>query len=698
MRCSKTICSAHSPETGRNPIRRRILLSVFACWCAWFCADLARAAGADADDEAAAIEKRLADAARYLASDELEGRGAGSKGLDLAADYIAEQFQAIGLKTELFDGRPVQPFEVAIGTEVGQNSRFAFQPPPGENGRTCEAIELKFGEDFTPISLSSGGEFDLPLVFVGYGITGKREKYDDYAGVDVKGKAVIILRHEPQQDDPKSVFDGTKTTAHAPLRRKISNAYEHGAAGVIFCTDLFEIRKNIRQGHQQWQKDLDALVAAHQEFKKVEDPTLDQIETQRERIAELMQNVRTSAEKLAALYDPLLPFRAAGGGQPRKGFPIVHCRREVLDRILTTALKTDLAEIEKRIDERLQPQSRDLPGWRVTGRVDIARKTAVLKNVVAVLEGEGPLAEETIVIGAHYDHVGTKQPSQSPTAPSDEDRIYNGADDNASGTAALIEIARSLANRPEKLRRRVVFIAFSGEERGLLGSAYYVGHPLFPLEKTVAMLNLDMVGRLRDDKLMVMGSGTAKEFSDLLDKINQHHQFKLSKSPGGFGPSDHASFYGKEIPVIHFITGGHSDLHRPSDEFEKLNVPGMRRVAKFVEEVAVTLANADKKPEYVSIPRRRTSRGGNRPYLGTVPDFGAQGDGYAIAEVIEGGPAAKAGLRAGDTIIQFGQSKIGNLEDITAALSKHKPGDRVRIVVRRGKQTLTVEATLGKPR
>ncbi|HUT12205.1 MAG TPA: M20/M25/M40 family metallo-hydrolase [Thermoguttaceae bacterium] len=611
---------------------------------------------ADAAEETAAIENRLADSARYLASDELEGRSAGSKGLELAADYIAEQFRAIGVKTELFDGKPTQPFEVAVGTEVGQNNRFVFQPPPGENGETTEAIELKSGEDFTPISVSSGGEFDLPLVFVGYGITGKKEKYDDYAGVDVKGKAVIILRHEPQQADPKSVFDGTKITAHAPLASKISNAYEHGAAGVILCTDLFEVRQNILRSH----------------------------------------------EKPAAESDPLLPFRATGGGPTRKDFPIVHCHREVLDRILTAALEIDLAKIEERIDADLEPQSRELPGWRITGQVDIVRKTAVLNNVVAVLEGEGPLADETIVIGAHYDHVGTSETggllSRLLTAASNEDRIYNGADDNASGTAALIEIARSLAGRPEKLRRRVVFIAFSGEERGLLGSAQYVAHPLFPLENTVAMLNLDMVGRLRDDKLTVMGSGTAKEFDPLLDKINQRHAFTLSKSPGGFGPSDQASFYGKNIPILHFITGGHSDLHRPSDEFEKLNVPGMRRVSRFVEEVAVALADAEERPQYVSIPRGQTSRGGNRPYLGTVPDFGAQDDGYAVAEVIPGGPAEKAGLRAGDVITQFGQSKIGNLEDITGALSKHKPGDRVKIVVRRSKETLTVEATLDKPR
>jgi len=656
MRCATGFRSTGSAKNRRSSTGLWIVLSTLVCWVTCSCLASAYAGVADAAEETAAIEKRLADSARYLASDELEGRGAGSRGLELAAEYIAEQFRALGAETELFEEKPMQPFQVVVGTEAGQNNCLAFQPLRGGNGATAEPIELTFDEDFTPISVSSGGEFDLPLVFVGYGITGKKEQYDDYAGVDVKGKAVVILRHEPQQADPKSVFNGTRISAHAPLVRKISNAYEHGAAGVVFCTDLFEIRKNILQYH----------------------------------------------ENSAARSDPLMPFRATGGAPSRRNLPIVHCRREVLNRVFAAALQTDLATIEKRIDADLKPQSRELPGWRITGRVDVVRKTAALKNVVAVLEGEGPLADETIVIGAHYDHIGTTETgrprSRPPSSASDEDRIYNGADDNASGTAALIEIARSLAGRPEKLRRRVVFIAFSGEERGLLGSAHYVAHPLFPLEKTVAMLNLDMVGRLRDDKLTVMGSGTAKEFDLLLDKINQRHGFTLSRSPGGFGPSDQASFCGKNIPVLHFITGMHSDLHRTSDEFEKLNVPGMRRVSRFVEEVAVALANAEERPRYVSIPRGRTPRGGHRPYLGTIPDFAAQEDGYGIAEVIPGGPAEKAGLRSGDVVIQFGQSKIGNLQDITSALSKHKPGDRVKVVVRRGQETLTAEVTLGKPR
>lgn len=649
-----------------------------------------------ADEEAAAIEKRLADSAQYLSSDQLQGRGVGTQGIDLAADYIARQFSELGLKTDLFDGTPMQKFKLTTSNEMGPNNKLMLVGPPGENGKPPESIELKSGKDFSPLAASSSGEFDLPLVFVGYGITGKEEGYDDYAEVDVKGKMVVILRHEPQQDDPKSSFNGTKDSAHAPFPRKVSNAFEHGAAGVIFCTDQFDLDRNVALCRKKWQQALDQLAAEHEKYKQVEKPTLEQIEKQRQRIDELMGKVEATSERLQTAYDPLMPFRSTSAGDPREDFPVVHCRREVLSRVVTAALGTDLAKLEEQIDDGPTPHSRDLTGWRAVGQTDVERKQPEVKNVVAVLEGEGPSAEEAIVLGAHYDHVGMGRDGSAKDKPQ---TIYNGADDNASGVAALIEVARSLAGRQKKLRRRIVFIAFSAEERGLLGSAHYVNHPLVPLENTVAMLNMDMVGRLREDKLTVTGTGTAKRFDDLLERVNQRHGLKLEKRASGFGPSDHASFYRKKIPVMHFFTGVHKDLHRPSDVFEKLNVPGMRRVAQLVVDVAEALADAEDRPEYVAMQRPgRTRPGGTRPHLGTMPDFAAKGPGYAIAEVLKDGPAEKAGIQAGDAIIQFGESKLGNLEDIDGALRKHKPGDRVKVVVRRGDKEITFEVTLDPPR
>ena len=649
-----------------------------------------------ADEEVAAIEKRIADAARYLSSDELEGRGVETEGLELAAKYIAEQFEQAGLKTDLYDGTPMQEFKFTTSAKMGPENKLTLVGPPGENGDGPVSIELKVAEDFSPMAASGAGRFDLPLVFIGYGITGNEEKYDDYAGVDVDGKMVVILRHEPQQDDVKSVFNGKKASEHAPLRRKISNAFEHGAAGVILCTDRFEIDKKLAGTRRQWQEALDRLANEHTKFKAVEDPTPQQTESQRKRIEELIEKVQKCSERLKQQVDPVMPFRPAGDSNPRPNFPIVHCGREVLDRVVRAALDTDLATLEEQIDAGPTPQSRELTGWRATGQTDVARKEAAIKNVVGVLEGEGPLAEETIVIGAHYDHVGY---GHRGSGEKKKEQIHNGADDNASGTAVIMEIARALVARQEKLRRRVVFIAFSAEERGLIGSNYYVNHPLVPLEKTVAMLNLDMVGRLRDDKLTIFGTGSAKQFDEMLERLKPEHGMEFVTHSSAFGSSDHASFYGKKIPAMHFITGTHKDVHKPTDDFEKLNVPGMRRVGRLVEEVAVELTNADARPEYVSTgPRPRRGGGGNRPYLGTVPDFSAKGPGYTINSVMKDGPAEKGGIRDGDAIIRFGESKIGGLEDIDSALRKHKPGDCVKVVVRRGKEEVTLEVTLAPPR
>jgi len=546
-----------------------------------------------AADEEATVEQRLADSVRYLASDELEGRGIGTKGLDLAADYIAGQFAQIGLKTRLFAETPRQKFMVSTSAKLGPNNKLAFWCP-SQGGDRDVRIEFKLGDDFTPMSMSGCGSFDLPLVFVGYGITAEPEGYDDYAGVDVAGKAVVILRHEPQQADPQSVFNGTKDSAHAPFRRKLSNAHGHNVAAVVFCTDQFEIRKNLARLRKQLEKAQDRLEAENAQFKNVENPSSEKIESHRKRTDQLNRQDKLWADKVQAARDPVLAFHAGGHGTGGRDFPVFHLRRGALDAVVGKALKSDLAALEEQIDLGPTPHSRPLGNWRIVGQVDIQHTESETENVAAVLEGEGPLAHETIIIGAHYDHLGW---GGAGSLSSKQKAIHNGADDNASGVGVMIEVARSLANRPQRLRRRVLFIAFAAEERGLLGSSHYVRNPLFPIENIVAMLNLDMVGRLREDKLAVAGVGTTGRFSELLDRVNRRYGFQLTKTPGGRGPSDHASFFARQVPVMHFFTGTHKDYHRPSDDFEKLNIPGMRRISGLVTEIAVELASAQRRPE-----------------------------------------------------------------------------------------------------
>lgn len=643
-------------------------------------------------EDSAAVEKRLADSVKYLSSDELEGRGIGSQGLELAAQHVADEFRKLGLKTELFEGTPYQKFQLTTGAKLGQTNEVQLVGPEGKPRK------LKLGQDFTPLALGGSGAMDLPLVFVGYGITAKKEQYDDYDGLDVKDKAVIVLRHEPQQNNPHSAFEGTKNSAYAPFMRKISNAYEHGAAAVLFLTDDFDINKNVAERQKRWQEAIDKLAEANAKFQQIESPSREQLEVHRKQIDDLAAQVRAQGDRLAAEYDPLMKFDTAGLEGSGRDFPVLFMRRATLNDIVKEALDKDLTELEKAIDQGPKPQSCELPGWRIKGQVTVERTKADVKNVVAVLEGEGPLAQQTIVVGAHYDHVGRGGPG-SGAIDANSKEIHNGADDNASGTATLLEVARQIKQREGKPRRRIVFIAFTGEERGLHGSDFYVKNPLFKLADTVAMLNMDMVGRLDEDKLIVEGVGTGEGFEQLVDGFNHRYGFKLTKKPGGFGPSDHASFYGKQIPVMHFFTGTHKDYHRPSDDFEKLNIAGMRRVGQLVADVAVFLAEEPQRPKYQeTASSQRQGGGGDRPYFGSIPDFAQEQPGYALTGVAKDSPAEKGGLKGGDIIIKLGESRIGNLEDFDSALRKYKAGDKVPVVVKRDGKDVTLPITLGEPR
>lgn len=664
-------------------------------WLAFVAASSTWVHGAENAAEARAAEQRLYEAVKTLASDELEGRGVGTKGLDQAADFIADQFKSLGLKTSLFDGGPFQKFMMVVATELGSPNRLALVGPSAVESPSDTERELKLGEDFNPLAIGGSGKFDVPLVFAGYGITAKDEKYDDYAGIDVEGKAVLLLRHEPEQDNPHSAFNGTDHSMHALFSRKVSNAYQHGASVVVFCNDEFDLQKNIDRRVKRWQTAIDELTVSQAKFKEVEKPTREQIEAQRQAVDKLLKEIAAQGEKLKAEYDPLLPFIGAGPGDEVRKMPVVFCRRAIIEPMVKAALGKSLTELETEIDAGPAPHSAELSGCRLNGEITVLRREAEVKNVVAVLEGEGPHADETIVVGAHYDHLGLGGEGSLAAGVKD---IHNGADDNASGTAALIEVARRLASAPEKLPRRVVFIAFTGEERGLIGSARYCRDPIVPLDKTIAMLNMDMVGRLTDDKLIVQGVDTATEFAAIIDSLAGQYGFHITRQPGGFGPSDHSSFYPHKVPVMHFFTGTHSDYHRPSDDVEKINLPGMRRVADMVADAALALARADERPHYQAAKARPQGRGGDRPYFGSIPDFASDEPGYHLGGVSPDSPADKGGLKAGDAIIKLGDNKIGNLEDFDGALRKYKAGDKVPVVVKRAGQELTLNVVLDPPR
>ena len=320
--------------------------------------------------------------------------------------------------------------------------------------------------------------------------------------------------------------------------------------------------------------------------------------------------------------------------------------------------------------------------------------------MVGVLEGSGSLADETIVIGAHYDHLGRGGLFSGSLSFLSKD-IHNGADDNASGTAMVLEMARRLARRPDPLPRRVVFIAFSGEERGLLGSRHYVEHPLYPLKSTVMMVNFDMVGRLnRENELTVYGTGTSPGFDLLVDALGKSSGFTIKKIPEGHGPSDQQSFVLKDIPVFFAFTGTHRDYHRPSDDTGLINFAGMARIADLGELLLLDVIRRPERPAFVKVERRGRQgdpgRAGVGVYLGSIPSYDDDSKGVKLSGVREGSPAEKGGLKAGDVIVKFGGKPIATIYDYTESLGHYKPDDKVEVVVRRDGQDVTLQVTLGK--
>jgi aminopeptidase YwaD len=323
---------------------------------------------------------------------------------------------------------------------------------------------------------------------------------------------------------------------------------------------------------------------------------------------------------------------------------------------------------------------------------------AAARNVIAVLPGTSPaLRGQVVVIGAHYDHLGLG--GFGALDPDSTGRVHNGADDNASGTAALLEIGRALGARRPAPARTIVLVAFSGEELGTLGSSYFVKNAVpQPADSIYAMLNLDMVGRLRNAKLAAMGAATAKEFPALLDSLNTPARFDLRASGDGWGPSDHSVFFAARRPVLHFFTDLHDDYHRSTDDWEKVNAAGVAQVAQFVADLAWALANRPGPLTFVDAPRPQatTGGGGYGAYLGTIPDMTSSPGGVRITGVRAGSPAEQAGLKGGDIITAIGAKTVANLFDMTEALRSHQPGDTVIIVAKRDSAALRVTAVLGK--
>jgi hypothetical protein len=536
------------------------------------------------------------------------GREVGSAGARCAGDYIASQFQAVGLTPAGAGNSFFQSFDVQMGSLLGAENELALAD---------ERLVLQ--SDWVPFGFSTSGAVTAPLIYGGHGVSQPGSEDDRYAHLDLSGKIVVIEAADPHGS-------GQTTLAGDP-HFKASIAARRGALGVLILLD---------------------------EGRALPDP---------------VQERRPSVPAVAAAV------------------AVEHAQR-----------LREAAEAGETIELRVSVEPRMLEA----------------RNVVGLLEGSDPSLEgEVVVLGAHYDHLGLG--GDGSLAP-DAQAIHNGADDNASGTAALIEVARRMAAAEARPSRSVLFLAFTGEEKGLWGSARYVAEPLLPLGNTTAMINMDMVGRLRNSTLTVYGTGSAEEWPTLLAEVNaaQPEPLVISPIPDGFGPSDQSSFYAKGIPVLHFFTNTHAEYHRPEDDWQLINAEGMERVVEYVgsvtsklagtttsEAVALTLVEGSPDPHGGAMP---AAEAGERPgrgygaYLGTIPDMTPQDFGVRITGVREESPAQQAGLQGGDVIVEFAGREISDLYAYTYALRDHKPGDAVLIVVLREGERVRLNAILGQRR
>ena len=553
---------------------------------------IAPSASAEYQISADSIYRHIA----VLAHDSLEGRQVGEPGEWKAAQYIISVFRQAGLQPKGTDGY-LQPFEFTKAIELGEDNRLSV------NG-----VDLKIYEEFTPLRQSASLAFSFDeIVDVGYGIVADEEglDYDDYAGLDVAGKAVLIRRFTPAVDD--SIGDGNaaaKLDRYGYLSVKINTAIEHKAAGVFLITP---------EGRNDT---LTAVGPTHINPKEI---------------------------------------------------PIIFLRRKALERLGLELSNPEITSVE--------------------GRTELIKTHDTAYNVVGYI----PAANDTtVIIGAHYDHLGWG--AENSRYKGDEPMIHNGADDNGSGSAAVLELGRYFTSVSDRLRYSLLFIAFTGEEAGILGSTHYAKHMTVDSSKVRMMVNLDMVGRLRDQEgLVVFGTGSAAEFKDYFDSL-EYDKFKIISKESGIGASDHTAFYNRKIPVLFFFTGAHEDYHRPSDDIDKIDFDGIANVAELVADVVGHFDSFDGVLTYQKTKSDgRSVRGHYTVTLGVVPDFIAEVKGLKVDGVSADRPGERAGIKEGDIIIKMGGTSVGDIYDYTGALGKFQKGDSTEVVVVRGADTLSLQ-------
>jgi len=571
--------------------------------------------GCRAQNSAAITSGELRKHVEYLASQELAGRYPGTPGDLMAAIYIRNCFREYGL-TQLPENG-FQAFQVTTGVKKGTANAFST------NGQSAVAEK-----DFTPVSISDNGKVNASIVFLGYGFRIKSDtlNWDDYAGIDVKGKIGLILlgAPEPPKGSATDPFED-----YGSVRLKLLNARDAGVAAVIFVA--------------------------------------------------------------GPAYDDKDELEFGTVKESSAGLPVIRVKRAFMNQALSGQnMKVEVVEMQ--LNQSHQSLSKDL-GLTASIRADIITQTATTQNVIGWIQARDTGArQEWVVVGAHFDHLGMGGMG-SNSRVQDTVGVHPGADDNASGVASIIEMAGYLSSIKDKLHRSVLFIAFTGEEMGLLGSKYFVAHSPVPLKRISAMVNMDMVGRPNEEKrLTISGTGTALEMDSLIGLVKPG-KLTWAKSPEGFGPSDHASFYTVGIPVLFFSTGAHLDYHTPGDTPDKLDYNNMAEIADEVSEIILSIADSPKALTFKEAGPKVSDSGRRKlkVTLGIMPDVsGTENNGLRVEFATPGKPAQLAGITKGDRIVGINGLPVTNIYDYMTRLQSLKLGQTISVELLRGDKKVIV--------
>ncbi len=557
--------------------------------------------------------EEIIDHIKYLSSDELNGREAGSAGAEKAARYISDEFKKLNLKPFGDKDSYYQEFTFKSGSEFGEDNLFQIISAQDQ-------IELELESEYLPLDYSNNAIGNGSMVFVGYGISAPELDHDDYKDVDVQGKYVLAMRYTPDWNDK-----GNKFNNYAPFRKKIRMAKEKGAKGIIFFTP------------PGFDEEID--------FKKLQ----------------------------------------MGRGIKNRGVQVFIVRRNIAMKLLNVSL-------EKLEQLKNDPESYEVPNVKLNLRTDLKPIKKTTSNVAGIIEGSDPvLKNEIIVIGAHYDHIGSDFAYSRSDSNNESDQIHNGADDNASGVAGLLELAEYFSDRMGSLKRSILFIAFSGEELGLLGSNYFVEHSKNTNEKIVAMINMDMIGRMSNNKLIILGADTSPQWKEIIDRSNSNTDLKVKLNETAFAPSDQLAFYLKDIPVLQFFTGLHEDYHTTNDHWEYINQDGQVEILKLVSNIVLELDCRDKRIAFNKLDDSQRTIRGFKVYLGTIPDYTSEENGVSLVGVRNGSPADAAGMISRDIIISFDGKEINDIYDYVDALNEVDAGKTTKITVLRESKKINLD-------